>query len=226
VTGTIEVPTSAPDGKPKLEPPSTSAERRVFARAPQVGQKRQARPMNTDNLNIDHLLAAFRATFGTDGRPFGSPTGIWAGVSDNAHGVQWNAGTHRGRSLAYLGVNLEGMEYDGWPIARFIERELAEAKLPSLAMEMGSNDIEMSWTRDAWQASARLPIEEHSIGGTPIKLRTLTAEKWREVLREAYRSCPHRHSALSRASCRHCANHRGQTARNCPRSWAALPNDR
>jgi hypothetical protein len=40
--------------------------------------------------------------------------------------VQWNAWVkwHGGRQMAYAGVNLEGMVYDGWPIARFIEREL------------------------------------------------------------------------------------------------------
>lgn len=30
---------------------------------------------------------------------------------------------------AWLGVNLEGMKYDGWPVARLIERELSRPLL-------------------------------------------------------------------------------------------------
>ena len=54
------------------------------------------------------------------GRPFGTPRGRYQGVSDNAEGVQWNAGVDREQGSSWLGVNLEGMAYDDWPIARLI----------------------------------------------------------------------------------------------------------
>ena len=43
-------------------------------------------------------------------------------------GVQWHAGYDE---IAWIGVNLEGMLYDGWPIARLIKRELSNPLLLS-----------------------------------------------------------------------------------------------
>ena len=70
--------------------------------------------------DFDRLRAAFTATFGIAGRPFGAPNGRWVGVSDDAKGVQWNAPLDQEQGVAMLGVNLEGMEYKSWPIARLI----------------------------------------------------------------------------------------------------------
>ncbi len=81
------------------------------------------------------LRAAFKETFGIEGRPFGSPSSPWIGVSDDAHGVQWNAGIDQRGGRAFFGVNLEGMQYEGWPIARFIERELAKPMLLDMARQ-------------------------------------------------------------------------------------------
>jgi hypothetical protein len=121
------------------------------------------------------------------GRPFGTPHARYEGVSDDAHGVQWNAGLDRERGTAWLGVNLEGMAYDGWPIARLIERELDHPTLPDLCSKLPDAAMIMtSWNRDAWQAAARLPIAEIQLGDTPTTLDRLDPEKWRAILLDAY----------------------------------------
>ena len=54
---------------------------------------------------------------------FGSPSRGVLGISDGNEGVQWNAGYRPGDGFVRLGVNLEGMRYDDWPVARLIEQE-------------------------------------------------------------------------------------------------------
>ena len=145
------------------------------------------RSAGSRDANLHLLATAFNAVFRVSGRPFGTPHARYEGVSDDARGVQWNAGVDRERGVAWLGVNLEGMAYDGWPIARFIERELDRPTLPDLcgkSPEVGT--ITTSWTRDAWQAAARLPIAEIQLGGTPIPLDKLDPDAWRALLLEAY----------------------------------------
>jgi hypothetical protein len=156
---------------------------------------------------LDCLRSAFKSTFGTEGRPFGASSNRWVGVSDDAKGVQWNAALDRELGVATLGVNLEGMEYQGWPIAGFIERELAQPAL--MMMAGGFTDVDLSLSRDAWQAAARLPIKERQIGGAVIRLATLTPTQWRDMLREAYQCLnPER-------------NHRGRA-----RQWVTLKSGR
>jgi hypothetical protein len=62
-------------------------------------------------------------------RTYGTPKKPHQGFSDGRGGVQWNTGIDRDRDVLTLGANLEGMEYDGWPITRLIERELAKPAL-------------------------------------------------------------------------------------------------
>src|SRR5688572_9131229 len=64
---------------------------------------------------------------------FGSPSLQTAGICDGTQGVQWNAGIKwdGARQMAYAGVNLEGLVYRDWPVARLIERELDAPQLPS-----------------------------------------------------------------------------------------------
>jgi hypothetical protein len=122
---------------------------------------------------------------------FGSPSLERAGICDGTRGVQWNAWVkwHGGRQMAYAGVNLEGMIYDGWPVARFIERELADPHVLDARAEVEDpTSVEVIWYRDAWQAAARLPIVQRRIGGSPHLLHTLTEEDWRAMLIEA-REC-------------------------------------
>lgn len=122
-------------------------------------------------------------------RMFGTGKTTHQGFSDGRAGVQWNTGIDRDRDVLTLGANLEGMAYDGWPIARLIERELAAARLPDIARTPELAQCELWFTRDAWQAAARLPIKEQYLTpDVPQLLRTLDDRVWLTVLRRA-REC-------------------------------------
>lgn len=155
--------------------------------SPQVGAPTRLRTAGAGDQGLDLLVTAFSAVFGVTGRPFGTAHGPDQGVSDNAQGVQWNAGVDRRRGAYWLGVNLEGMAYDDWPIARLIERELHRPTFLDLCGHLPQPSvITMSWFRDAWQASARLPITELHIGPTPMTLDRISPDIWRAILLEAY----------------------------------------
>ncbi len=48
------------------------------------------------------------------------------------------------------------MKYDGWPIATFIENELRDAKLLSVASTLKRTaDIRVAFYRDAWRFQSR-----------------------------------------------------------------------
>ena len=138
------------------------------------------------------LIAAFSEltrTIPADALTFGSPSLQVSGMCDGTRGVQWNAWIEwtGAEQMAYAGVNLEGMVYDGWPVARFIERELAQPWLLSARRDVAhASRIEVLWYRDAWQVQARPPIKEKLIGGSPRPLHLLTTEAWTAMLREAY----------------------------------------
>ena len=138
------------------------------------------------------LIAAFSeltTTIPAAALTFGSPSLQVSGMCDGTRGVQWTAWIEwsGAEQMAYAGVNLEGMVYDGWPVARFIERELAQPWLLSAARDVRHPQrIEVLWYRDAWQVQARPPIKEKFIGGSPRLLHVLTADAWEAMLREAY----------------------------------------
>ena len=77
----------------------------------------------------DTLKALFRDIFQCRGRDFGSPSRGVLGISDGNESVQWNAGYYPRHGAVWLGVNLEGMKYDDWPVARLIEREISRPLL-------------------------------------------------------------------------------------------------
>lgn len=134
----------------------------------------------------ERLQRAFRTVIGPTCRPFGKRSTQRGGVSDGNEGVQWNAGYDPRTGLRWLGVNLEGMRYDGWPIARLVTRELRTPTLPGLADEVAdAARIEVRMTRDYWQATARPEIVERMIVPTPVPLSALTEERWRQVLQGA-----------------------------------------
>jgi hypothetical protein len=138
------------------------------------------------------LIEAFTTltrTIAAEPNLFGSPSLGLSGICDGTDGVQWNAWVqwHGGRQMAYAGVNLEGKVYDGWPVARLIERELAAPELFEAARAVAHpSAVEVLWSRDAWQVVARPPILEKMIGGSPRLLHTLTADEWTAMLHEAY----------------------------------------
>ena len=129
----------------------------------------------------------FEDLFQRPGKPFGSASIGWMGVHDGVEGVQWNAWYSRPEQTAWMGVNLEGMLYDGWPVARLIERELL---LPLLLTHFRPQvtrpaKVRVSWRRDAWQGPIRVKIMEAELRPTPIPLDKLCAEGWAHALNEA-----------------------------------------
>lgn len=128
-------------------------------------------------------------TIPADENTFGSSSLRLDGICDGTAGVQWSAWVewHGHQQMAYASVNLEGMRYDGWPVARFIERELLHPKLLGVRSEVRNPArIEVIWYRDAWQVSARPPIREKLIGAAPCLLHSLSGAAWTSMLEEAY----------------------------------------
>ena len=136
------------------------------------------------------VIGLFRDLFDCGGRRFGSPSLGLLGISDGHEGVQWNAAYFRSEQTATLGVNLEGMKYDDWPVARLIEREMSQPLLLTryLVDVARPEMVTVSWRRDAWQAAIRVPIEETSLPPTPIKLHRLKRDGWTHALQRA-RKC-------------------------------------
>jgi hypothetical protein len=138
------------------------------------------------------LVEAFSTltrTIPADEIMFGSPSLQASGICDGTQGVQWNAWIEwdGARQMAYAGVNLEGLIYRGWPVARLIERELARPTLPGAKHDVDDpRRVEVIWYRDAWQVAARPPIREKLIAGSPLPLHALTDESWAEMLTEAW----------------------------------------
>jgi hypothetical protein len=134
----------------------------------------------------EELRSAFTEVFRGDPRPFGSRAMQSGGLSDGREGVQWNAGYDIRTATRWMGVNLEGLQYRGWPVARLIERELRSPTLPALVRRLGVTDpVTVWWTRDYWQAASRPEIAERFIAPTPIFVSRLTEDLWVEALREA-----------------------------------------
>jgi hypothetical protein len=146
-------------------------------------------PSETAQQNHDFAVSVFRSILGLGIEPFCSPISQIYGVSDGNEGVQWNIAIDKDSGEVWLGVNLEGMKYDGWPIATFIERELRDAKLLSLARTV--DDATAIWVRffrDAWRFSVRPDTEQKWISGGQVSLSELSPTRWRLMLEEAY-SC-------------------------------------
>ena len=140
--------------------------------------------------NAPVVIGLFKDLFECDGRPFGSPSLCLEGVCDGVEGVQWNAWHSLDDEGDWLGVNLEGKQYDGWLIARLIEREIADPLLLSeYRVRVAKPErVEVSWKRDAWQRRSRPPIVEAELPPTPIALDQLDRQGWTRSLRSA-REC-------------------------------------
>jgi hypothetical protein len=146
--------------------------------------------MSTVDAGLADLRRAFAAVFAPVKAPrmFGAATRRHQGFSDDNDGVQWNAGVDRHRGVVTVGVNLEGMAYSGWPIARFLEAEQRAARFPAFAGTYAHADAAELWfSRDAWQAASRFDIKEQHFGPEPpVYLRDVTDALWQAMLREAY----------------------------------------
>jgi hypothetical protein len=134
----------------------------------------------------EQLRKAFIQVFGDRCRPFGNRALPRGGLSDGNEGVQWNAGYNPDTREAWVGVNLEGVQYRDWPVARLIQRELQTPTLPNVIRQLQNTDtVVVHWRRDYWQAASRPPIEEKDIAPTPIPAGHLTEDLWRKALEGA-----------------------------------------
>ncbi len=134
--------------------------------------------------HADALKSRFRDVFGCRGREFGSLSRGVLGISDGNEGVQWNAGYYPRDGAVWLGVNLEGMKYDDWPVARLIEREISRPLLLTRYRRKVArpDKVTVLWARDAWQCSARRRIKEANLAPTPIALDRLDGQGWADAL--------------------------------------------
>lgn len=154
--------------------------------------------------DLGYAHDAFKAIFGYEGRSFGQAAMPFRkGVSNGNDGVQWNLLVDANDGGTRLGVNLEGVKYDGWPIARFIENELSNPATGLLNLASDYSDdtnVLVCLERDAWQIAARPNIREKIIGGKYEPLTGLTLERWKEMLQEAYECLDESNNHRSRAS--------------------------
>jgi hypothetical protein len=134
-------------------------------------------------LHLDTFRQVFQVAHP---RPFGH--GI--GISDGNNGVQWNAGadsdwTDNGPFSGRVGVNLEGLTYDNWPIDRLIERELSRFSLFRMRDDIKRPDeITVRWTKDVW-AGPRPRVDLQKF--LDVRLSDLSENQWRSALNTAQR---------------------------------------
>ncbi len=139
-----------------------------------------------DAAGYTALLQTFCEVLEVKGRPFGQLNKPFFGMSDGNEGVQWNISVHPQCNTIHMGVNLEGKMYKNWPVSQLIQSELIAPELPSLIAKTDhSDDIFLTFWRDAWQVASRPEIKEKYIGGRPFRLNELTGEKWQGILSEA-----------------------------------------
>ena len=149
--------------------------------APKV---KQAKP-SIKELHYAELLQSFLSYLEIKGKPFGQTGADSFGVSDGTEGIQWSLVIYPKENKAFVTVNLEGMKYQGWPIARLL---LAERKSPSLlSIKSPKDQIFIRMVRDAWRRPlGRDAIMESAIGGClDICLKDLSPDKWVEIVEES-----------------------------------------
>jgi hypothetical protein len=132
------------------------------------------------------LREAFVGVFRKQWRAFGNRALQCGGLSDGNDGVQWHAGYDPRSGRRWVGVNLEGLQYRNWPVARLIRNELHAPLLHKLLRSLSEpSSIQVRWERDYWQAASRPPILERAIAPTPVSGDRLTQELWLEALSRA-----------------------------------------
>jgi hypothetical protein len=145
-------------------------------------------------------LALFTQIVGCKGQPFGQLNKPRFGMSDGNDGVQWNIAIDTERVETRLGVNLEGMKYDNWPIRTLLLKELDNPTFFETRKYLTSPEcIFMTLTRDAWQVTSRPSIVEESICPEHCPLNTIDPLLWRSMLNEALACLSEERDYLGRA---------------------------
>lgn len=157
---------------------------------PDDGQKSVKRPKSatrrTDDVEFVRLMDSFTELLEIKGRPFGQLNRPVFGISDGLEGVQWNLAIYPEDRIARVGVNLEGMQYDGWPISKFVLAELKAPTLPKLASNLlDPGRIIVRFVRDAWQVTSRPKIREEHLSGREIPVSEMDPLTWNATLIEA-----------------------------------------
>jgi len=179
----------------------TIAEEPLESAGPKLGKKvSQKADAGPKDLIYAHLLHGFTELLKVHGQPFGQTNKPYFGISDGREGVQWNLQVFTKEDKARLGVNLEGLKYYGWPIATLIQAELEAPQLLQLVPRLKDPEsITLRFSRDAWQAAARLSIVEEHLGGREYRLPEITADLWRTILTEALGCLDKERNYLGRA---------------------------
>lgn len=162
-------------------------------------KKNQSYITKRDAAEYTALLQSFCEVLGVKGRPFGQLNKPFFGMSDGNEGVQWNISICPQNNNVHVGVNLEGKMYKDWPISQLIKSELINPELPAVIEKIeASDEIFLTFWRDAWQVASRPEIKEKYIGGRPFKLSELTEEKWQCILNEALECLDEKHGYQKR----------------------------
>ena len=132
------------------------------------------------------VLQSFASSLNVKGRPFGQLNKPTFGMSDGNDGVQWNLSVSTDTGVIRLGVNLEGMQYNNWPITKFILSEINNPKIAEVVKKLNNpNDVHIRFSRDAWQVTARPFIVERYLGGKEFTFAESNPEQWSRMLKEA-----------------------------------------
>jgi hypothetical protein len=136
--------------------------------------------------DLDDIYRVFRDRLGVEGKTFGQAGREVVGLSDNNSGVQWNLAVWKDTGNVTLGINLEGMKYADWPILKFISNEIENPSIETLLIpEFNIDEIEVVFTRDAWQVASRPRIKEKKLIYSNTPLSSWTNKMWMETLSEA-----------------------------------------
>lgn len=136
----------------------------IFERAetPPKTKPRGKRNYRAIDSKYAELLQSFAHSLDIKGRPFGQLNKPFFGISDGHEGVQWNLTVYPETDSIQLGVNLEGLKYNNWPISTFILSEIEKAKLWDVRSKLKRpEETYIRFSRDAWQGPARPTIIEN-----------------------------------------------------------------
>lgn len=148
--------------------------------------RKRYKSFNNIDSEYTKLLQLFTSLLNVKGRPFGQLNKPSFGMSDGNEGVQWNLSVSTDTGIVGLGVNLEGMKYENWPISKFILSELETPKIFEVLKRMDYPDnIFVRFSRDAWQVTSRPNIIEKYLGGDEFTFADCDNGQWKNTLTEA-----------------------------------------
>ena len=141
---------------------------------------------NRSNEKYVEMLDSFTGLLGIKGRPFGQLNKPVFGMSDGNDGVQWNIAIFTDSDKVTLGVNLEGMAYCDWPIAKLLLSESRMQSFSDMKKQLSNPDrVTVRFMRDAWQVTSRPYIVEQYIGGKEFAMSEIGDDLWLSLLNEA-----------------------------------------